>query len=216
MSQLQTKLLTETWVAMSWSDYAEVIADPLYEKAKGYYYKGHMRLEMLPVSFEHGRDHLAIAFAVTLFAVLKAMPLTGLDNTTFRKPGSGDCQPDLAYYLGKRAQAVPDGTGIVNLDRYPAPDLAIEIAKTSLLDDLGTKRSLYEELGVSEYWVVDVAQAQIIAYAITDGGSHRIRESQVLPRLSLSLLEEALRRSRETDQSAVLNWLTTQFQQSGP
>ncbi|MCC5649018.1 Uma2 family endonuclease [Nostoc sp. XA013] len=46
-----------------------------------------------------------------------------------------------------------------------APDLVIEIAKTSLLDDLGTKRclatsrfasTLYEELGIAEYWVVDV------------------------------------------------------------
>ena len=50
-------------------------------------------------------------------------------------------------------------TNIVNLDRYPAPDLVVEIAKTTLLDDLGTKRSLYEELGVAEYWVVDAGSS---------------------------------------------------------
>ena len=32
-----------------------------------------------------------------------------------------------------RAQAIPSGTGIVNLDEYPAPNLVIEVAKTSLL-----------------------------------------------------------------------------------
>ncbi|WP_373529809.1 Uma2 family endonuclease [Nostoc sp.] len=117
------------------------------------------------------------------------------------------------YYKGYMRLEMPAGTGIVKLDRYPAPDLVIEIAKTSLLDDLGTKRSLYEELGVAEYWVVDVQNAQIIAYAIVDQGSRRIRESQVLPGLAMSILEEALRRSREMSQSEVGTWLLSQFQQ---
>ncbi|MFQ4141077.1 Uma2 family endonuclease [Chlorogloeopsis sp. ULAP02] len=84
---------------------------------------------------------LVIIFAVTLFATLKRILATGLDTTTFRKTGVQDCQPDVAYYLREGAQTIATGTGIVNLDHYPAPDLVIEIAKTSLLDDLGTKRS---------------------------------------------------------------------------
>lgn len=86
------------------------------------------------------------------------------DNCTYRKARVQECQPDLSCYVGNRAQVVPQNTNIVNLDQYPAPDLVIEIAKTTLLDDLGTKRSLYEELGVIEYWVVDVQASQIIAY----------------------------------------------------
>ncbi|WP_053221579.1 Uma2 family endonuclease [Limnoraphis robusta] len=91
----------------------------------------------------------------------------------------------------------------------------IEISKSSLLDDLGTKRSLYEELGVKEYWIVDVNTAEIIAYKILNEmefGSQRIRQSQVFKGLGLSLLEEALRRNRETNQSEVLAWLMNQFQ----
>ncbi|MBG1265353.1 Uma2 family endonuclease [Nostoc sp. WHI] len=213
MSETQTQLPTDTWIYASWQDYEQAIANLLKEKAKSYYYKGHMRLEMPPVSFDHGQDHVVIIFAVTLFATLKGIQARGLDTTTFRKTGVQDCQPDVAYYLRERAQVIPAGTGIVKLDRYPAPDLVIEIAKTSLLDDLGTKRSLYEELGVAEYWVVDVQNAQIIAYAIADQGSRRIRESQVLPGLAMSILEEALRRSREMSQSEVGTWLLSQFQQ---
>lgn len=147
MTETQTQLPTDTWICASWQDYEQAIANLLNEKAKSYYYKGHMRLEM-------------------------------------------------------------------------APDLVIEIAKTSLLDDLGTKRSLYEELGVAEYWVVDVQNTQIIAYAIADQGSKRIQESQVLSGLAMSttgyayaILEEALRRSREMNQSEVGTWLLSQFQQ---
>ncbi|PHM08855.1 Uma2 family endonuclease [Nostoc sp. 'Peltigera malacea cyanobiont' DB3992] len=213
MSETQTQLPTDTWIYASWQEYEQAIANLLNEKGKSYYYKGHMRLEMPPVSFDHGKDHVIIIFAVTLFATIKGILATGLDTTTFRKTGIQDCQPDVAYYLRERAQTIPAGTGIVNLDRYPAPDLVIEIAKTSLLDDLGTKRSLYEELGVAEYWVVDVQNAQIIAYAMADEGSKRIQESQVLPGLAMPILEEALRRNREINQSEVGAWLLSQFQQ---
>jgi len=88
-----------------------------------------------------------------------------------------------------------------------------EIANTSLADGKGEKRLLYEALGVGEYWVVDVANVQILAFAIADGGSKRITESQVLPNLPLSLLEEALRRTRETPQSEVIRWLLARFQE---
>jgi Uma2 family endonuclease len=88
----------------------------------------------------------------------------------------------------------------------------IEVAKSSLLDDMGAKRSLYEELGVAEYWVVDVQNAQILAYAMADQGSKRIQVSLVLPGLAIAVLEEALHRSWETDQSQVGSWLMTQFQ----
>ncbi|MEH1867357.1 MAG: Uma2 family endonuclease [Nostoc sp.] len=213
MSELQTQLPTDTWIYTSWQDYEQIVANLLKEKVKSYYYKGHMRLEMAPVSFDHGKDHVVIIFAVTLFAALKGILATGLDTTTFRKTGVQDSQPDVAYYLREHAQTIPAGTGIVNLDRYPAPDLVIEIAKTSLLDDLGTKRSLYEDLGVAEYWVVDVKNSQIIAYAIADQGSKRIQESQVLPGLTIAILEEALRCSREINQSQVGAWLLSQFQQ---
>ncbi|MBD2203824.1 Uma2 family endonuclease [Calothrix sp. FACHB-1219] len=212
MSETQTQLPTDTWILASWQEYLQTLTNVLSNQSKSYYYKGHMRLEIAPVSFDHGQNHVVIIFAVTLFAALKGIPATGLDTTTFRKTGIQDCQPDIAYYVKERAQSIPTGTGIVNLDLYPAPDLVIEIAKTSLLDDLGTKRSLYEELNVSEYWVVDVQNAQIIAYAIAEQGSKRIQVSQVLPGLAIAVLEAALRRSREMNQSQVGNWLLTQFQ----
>ncbi|MBD0269363.1 MAG: Uma2 family endonuclease [Cyanobacteria bacterium Co-bin8] len=213
MNNLQTKSPINTWIVASWNEYVHTISNPTYEQAKGYYYKGHMRIEMSPVGFDHGKDHVVIIFAVNLFAALKGIPATGLDTTTLRKTGVRECQPDVSYYLSDRAQAIPSGTGIVNLDQYPAPNLVIEIAKTSLLDDVGTKRALYEELGVSEYWMVDVQNAQLLAYAVADQGSQRIQTSQVLPGLTLAVVEEALRRSRETDQSQVGTWLLNQFQQ---
>jgi hypothetical protein len=50
MSQLQIQLPTDKWIYTSWEDYKQV-ADSLQEKEKTYYYKGYMRLEILPVSY---------------------------------------------------------------------------------------------------------------------------------------------------------------------
>ena len=212
MTSLQIKPRTDSWVLATWDEYINQLNDPIYQQAKGYYYKGHMRIEMSPVSFDHGQDHVIIIFAVNLFVALKQIPATGLDTATFRKIGVRECQPDVAYYFGKNARAIPSGTGIVNLDQYPAPNLVIEIARSSLLDDLGIKRALYEELGVNEYWVVDVQKAQLLAYSMTNQGSQRIQVSQVLPGLEVGVLEEALQRSRQTNQAEVGAWLLSRFQ----
>lgn len=212
MTNLQFKPRTDAWILTTWDDYINQLNDPIYQQAKGYYYKEHMRIEMSPVSFDHGQDHVIIIFAVNLFVALKQIPATGLDTTTFRKMGIGECQPDIAYYLGENAKVIPSGTGIVNLDHYPAPNLVIEIARSSLLDDLGIKRALYEELGVNEYWVIDVQNAKLLAYSMSNQGSQRIQVSQVLPGLEVVVLEEALQRSRQTNQAEVGAWLLSQFQ----
>ncbi|WP_366557791.1 hypothetical protein [Okeania sp. SIO1I7] len=56
-------------------------------------------------------------------------------------------------------------------------------------DDKGEKRILYENIRVGEYWIVEVENAKVIAFAVADGGSKQIRESLVLPGLKISLLD---------------------------
>jgi Uma2 family endonuclease len=214
MNQLQTKPPTDTWVAATWDEYIQIIEKPEYEKAKGYYHNGQMRIEMPPVGNDHASDHTIIIGAIALFAATKGINLNGKDNCTYRKTGFDEAQPDVSYYIGKNADIVPYGTSIIDLDIYPLPTLVIEVAKTSLADDKGEKRLLYEELGVTEYWIVDVKNVQVIAFAIENGGSRRITQSQVLPGLEISLLNEAFRRSRQMNQGQVYAWLLVQFQQS--
>ena len=168
---------------------------------------------MSPVGYDHARDHTSITLTAGLFAGLKDIPMNGIDNCTYRKTGFQDAQPDLSYYIGEKANSIPSGTTIIDLDTYPPPDLAIEVANTSLADDRGEKRLLYEDLNVKEYWVIDVKNVRVIAFAIENNGSRRITESQVLPGLKMSVLQEALQRTRQMTQSEVIPWLLTQFQQ---
>ncbi|XWK87350.1 MAG: Uma2 family endonuclease [Phormidium sp.] len=207
-----TQIPTDTWVNASWSDYLQTINHPDYQTAKTYYYKSRYRIEMSPVTNEHARDHSIIIFAVCLYATLTGIPLNGKDNCTYRHPELQEAQPDFSCYIGDNAQAISWGTGIINLADFPPPDLVIEIARSSISDDKGEKRLLYEDLQVKEYWIVDVNTTQILAFAIHQRGSERIKESQILPGLKFSVLESALSQSRTQTQSEVCAWLLTQFQ----
>jgi Uma2 family endonuclease len=182
------------------------------EKAKSYYYQGKIRFEMSPLGNDHASDHSIIITAINIYNILKGIKFDCKDNCTHRKTGYQSAQPDLSYYVGDNANAIPYNTGVINLDVYPAPNLVIEIANTSLPDDLGYKRLLYENFGCQEYWIVDVQNQRIIAFAISDGGSKQISQSEVLSNLDLGILEEALRKTRQEDHGKVGAWLMQQFQ----
>lgn len=212
-TELQTPLSVDAWVAATWDEYVDAIANPAYANAKSYYHNRQMRIEMAPVGASHADDNGIIAILVNLFGIAKGVPLRLLVNCSYRKTGLQECQPDISYYIGERVSLAPQGSSVVNLDRTEPPDLTIEIADTSLADDLGQKRLLYEDVGVREYWVVDVRQTTITAFSILpDRGSQRISQSQVLPGLAIALLEEALQRSRQSDNSQVGAWFLAEVQ----
>ncbi len=212
MSNLQLQFPTDTWVKATWDEYLQALEDPRLEKAKCYYHDGQLRIEMTPIGNDHASDHTVVMLAVSLFCILKGIDFNGKDNCTYRKTEVGEAQPDASYYFRENAEAIAYGTSIIDLDRYPPPDLVIEVANTSLSDDKGEKRILYEALGVSEYWIIDVKNVQVIAFAVENGGSKRISESQVLPGLTISLLNQAFRRTRQMNQRLVGAWLMEQFQ----
>ncbi|MBD2099763.1 Uma2 family endonuclease [Leptolyngbya sp. FACHB-261] len=85
----------------------------------------------------------------------------------------------------------------------------------SLTADKGEKRLLYQVLGVTEYWIIDVQNMEVIAFGIVDGGSKRIQQSQVLP-LAIGLLQEAFQRSRQMNQGQVFAWLMSLVNESVP
>jgi Uma2 family endonuclease len=214
MIAIKDKLTTDTWVTATWNEFIQLAEDPAYQKARCYYYNGQMRIETMAVGPDHASDNTIVIFGISLFCTIKGIANKGLTNCSYRKPGVSECQPDISYYLGNRSQSAPTGSSVVDINQFSPPNLAIEVADTTLSDDKGEKRLLYEELKVDEYWVVDVKKAQILAFEIlADGGSRRIYQSQALSGLAISVLEEALERSREADQSQVGNWLLTQFQQ---
>jgi Uma2 family endonuclease len=204
-------LVTDTWVAATWEEFLALVDRPELEPARCYYDAGWMRIETMPIGSAHGQDNSILAATVSLYGTLKGITYVSFTNASFRKISERECQPDLAYYIGSDVQRPTKNNQPVDVDVWGAPALAIEISSTTLSDDLGQKRLLYERLGVQEYWVVNVEAATVIAFAIADGGSRQIQHSIVLPDLAIVVIEAALRRSQTEDDGAVNRWLLQQF-----
>ena len=203
---------TDIWVPAQWDEYVAMCEKPEYEKARCYFDSGWMRLEMAALGPLHGRENAVVLKVIAIFTAFKNIRVVELINTSFRKAGERDAQPDIAFYLGSKFQLPPRNNQPINIEIYGAPQLAVEIASTTLGDDLGRKRLLYERLGVQEYWVVNVALSTVTAFAVANGGSGEIRESQVLAGLALATVEEAMERSNIEDDGAIARWLIQTFQ----
>ena len=91
----------------------------------------------------------------------------------------------------------------------------MEVAKSSLFDDRTVKRVLYEDVGIAEYWIVNVETSEVMAYQMSDRGSQRIDASVMFPGLEIATLDQALQQSRNQDQSQVGAWLMAQVQSVG-
>ena len=202
----------DTWTSATWNQFLASSEDSESSKVRCYYDSGLMRIETMPTGSAHGQDNAMLAAIITLYGIVNNLSYVAFVNTSFRKSGERECQPDLAYYIDSNVQRPTKNNQAVDVGVWNAPTLAIEIASTSLSDDIGNKRLLYERLGVGEYWVVDVVAATMIAFEVANGGSRQIQVSQVLPGLAMNVVEEALRRSQTENDGTVNQWLLREFQ----
>ncbi|NJK51386.1 Uma2 family endonuclease [Candidatus Gracilibacteria bacterium] len=210
-SSIAKNLLTDTWVKANWEDFIAYAEDDSYEHGRFYYDRDELRIEMTPLGSGHGQDNGTVYNVVTFFATLKQIRIKGFVNTSLRKVGIAEAQPDISFYIGSDFRFPPKNNSPIDINEFGAPALAIEIAATSLNDDLNRKKLLYEQIGIQEYWVVDVKASDVIAFEISQGNSRDIQESRVLPGLELVIVEEALRRSQTEDDGQINRWLIQIF-----
>ncbi len=206
------QLETDVWVKSSPEQFL-AIADKLSHptKAKLYYHRGYMRVEMSPVGPLHARQNSIISKVISLYATVKNIRIVELVNASFRQPAKSEFQPDLSYYIGTDFELPPRTNTPINLNEFSPPKLVVEIGASSVYDDLGTKRLLYENSGVEEYWVIDANSDNVIAFSISDGRSGTVEESLVLPGLAIAFVESSLKRSQTEDDGAINRWLLQTF-----
>ena len=202
----------DTWVKASWDEFIAFADEPSLEKGRFYYDHSLMRIEMSPVGPTHAHENSIVTNVIRLFATLTNIIIYEYTNCSFRKKNNAEFQPDVAFYIGSGLKIPPRNNAPVNLNEFDLPTLVVEISSTTIHDDLGRKRLLYERLGIKEYWVIDAYTAEVFAFAIADGRSGRITRSQVLEGLEIAVVEEALQRSHTNeDDGAIARWLLQTF-----
>jgi Uma2 family endonuclease len=116
---------------------------------------------------------------------------------TERKLGEVFVSP-LDVVLSQRRVVQPDVFFISNQRRHiiqkhirGVPDLAIEIISTGTWQrDRVSKKSLYEQFGLPEYWIVDPESRTIEVFALVEGAYQVHSRGQGNERVTSRLLEE--------------------------
>ena len=111
---------SDTWVMASWAEYLKLLESLAAKGSRCYFDSGWMRLEMSPLGALHGRENSIVSTLVVLFTTLKGMRMVELTNTTFRKPGLQDAQPDIAFYLGQGFNLPPQDNSPIDVLEYGA------------------------------------------------------------------------------------------------
>ncbi|MGD1851335.1 MAG: Uma2 family endonuclease [Cyanophyceae cyanobacterium] len=204
----------EGWVEASWDDFEAIAGNKDPEGllgAKAYYYN--QRIHMVPLGYEHSRQNDIPYKISTLFAAFNQVQSIECINATLGKAGCKECQPDLSIYLGKIDHLpASENNQIIDLNQCDPPTLAVKIVVSSLANDLGPRRSLYQELVIQEYWVIDGSKRSLIAFDLSGETAQAITQSVVLPGLDLAIVTEALGRSDEGYEAAITMWLIEIFQ----
>ncbi|MGF1550543.1 MAG: Uma2 family endonuclease [Sphingomonadaceae bacterium] len=106
--------------------------------------------EIVYINAQH-RPH-ALVKSELFFAIASALkasdsPLTAIVGGSVAMPDDSVPEPDIVL------TAEPEGEGLIPLESVA---LVVEVADTTLANDLGRKARLYARKGVPEYWLVDV------------------------------------------------------------
>ncbi|MFB2979148.1 Uma2 family endonuclease [Microseira sp. BLCC-F43] len=203
------------WKPATWEDYIAYRDDTTNERMRLFF--NEKSLLVIDLSGE-GIDHGSICNLFTMlfyiwFSQNPGQIFSSLGRCLLEKPQIKACAPDLVLYLGEDYPRWQEGEPRrIDLDRWRVPNLVGEIADTSLATDLDEKKHLYAELGIPEYWVVDVRGQRVFAFQLQENGEYKeCTISLALSGLPISLLAQTLSRLKEETNGTAALWFAQQI-----
>jgi Uma2 family endonuclease len=209
-------ILKNQWQSASWKDYEQYrdALDP--DQFRLFFDRGN--LLVTEMGWE-GIDHAAICDLFTLilgfwFGLHSEQTASSLGRCLLEKAKKQSGAPDLVLYLGDDyPKWQPGEARRIDLNKWRVPDLVGEISDTTLTTDLDEKKQLYADLGIAEYWVIDVRGQRVFAFSLQDGKYKTCEQSQILAGLPISLLEETLVRLSKGSNISAAAWFNQQLSQ---
>jgi Uma2 family endonuclease len=197
----------------TWEDYLHRVENPQSELERVFFNCGSLWIE------DVGNEGINHARSSKLFTMILASWFVKQGKNKFdllggcgiEKPPYQAAAPDEILYINDNFPQDRSGESRrVNLNQWRVPDLAVEIADSTLASDLDEKKQLYLTLEVPEYWVVDVRGKRVLAFRLIDGKYQECTESVALTGLPIELLDRTLERM-DDDSGNVAMWFAAQI-----
>jgi Uma2 family endonuclease len=168
-----------TFENVSWEYYTQTLAalDQSGQHARVTYDRG--RMEIMTVGRRHEIIKKAIGRLLETYAGEMRIGIEGVGNVTCRrKELERGLEPDECYYVISEYRGTED---LLDLENNPPPDLAIEVEVTR---GIGTRRSIYAELGVPEVWRFN--GVDVLVMSLAGSGYEPAVRSRFFPSLDIA------------------------------
>jgi Uma2 family endonuclease len=203
------------WTTATWEDYLAVRDDRKNDNI-GLFFNCD-RLLVIDMGKE-GINHASINNLFTMlfyiwFSQRSEQILTTLGGCLLEKPKKQAASPDLMLYVGSDYPIWQTGERrYINLEKWRVPNLVGEISDTTLTTDLDEKKHLYADLGIPEYWVVDVQSLRVFAFQLQSNGKYQeCATSVALLGLPIALLNQTLERLNAGTNGSAAMWFAEQI-----
>ena len=204
----------QKWQQATWDDYVMLRDDNNGDRYKLFFDNQKLWIEMGAEGINHAK--FGDLFAMILLVCATKFPdikLSTFGGCQMEKKGQRAVAPDIVVYVGDHTPTWKAGQSrFIDLEQWRSPDLVGEIADTTLAIDLDEKKRVYAELGIAEYWVIDVRAYRLFAFKLDENGVYKQCEvSQVLPNLEISLLEKTLEQLTTKTNTEAAIWFSKQI-----
>jgi Uma2 family endonuclease len=214
LTRVHSTVTLRQWQPAAWEDYVACRDDLSLERVRLFFNQGYFWIDMGSEGINHARvNELFTLLIFAWFSRFTDMKADLLGGCLLEKPKKQAASPDLVLYLGEEVPRWQSGEPRrIDLEQWRVPELVGEVSDTTLADDLDEKKKLYADLGIPEYWVVNVSGKQVLAFLLQENGKYQqCSHSIALNGLEIALLERALARlDEETNVSAAL-WFGQQL-----
>ncbi len=184
--------------AVDWQTYEKFLDAVGKRRLRLTYDRGN--LEIMAPSWNHEWWKRRFGFLMPLLGAETNVAVQGGGSTTYRREDlERGLEPDECFYIGPHAVQMR-GPREIDLQRDPAPDLAVEIdiSSSSL-----NRQSIYAALRVPELWRFDGASLQ--AYRLGANGAYELCEHSLsFPFLPLVAFVQFLQDTQELEESALI------------
>lgn len=209
----QEKSFSE-WKIATWENYLAYRDNPNAEILRLFFNQTKLLVEMGTEGISHATicDLFTLVFGFW-FSQNPEQVFTSLGRCLLEKPPQQAAAPDLVLYLGEDFPRWQAGQRrYINLNKWLVPNLVGEIADTTLATDLDEKKHLYAELGIPEYWVIDVRGQRVFAFQLQSNGVYQeCDRSLALAGLPIDLLNQTLSRLNDGTNGSAAIWFAQQI-----
>jgi Uma2 family endonuclease len=179
---------------ISWATFEALVADDERVSPRFAYDQG--TLEIMSPSAAHEWFHRLVGRVIEAYTLERLIPIRSGGSTTMKAQlKERGLEPDECYYVSR--EPLVRGREKIDLNRDPAPDLAIEV---EISRSAVNKLAIYADLGVREVWFYD-GDAIRMEVMQPDGKFAPQLESSELPGLTVDIVEAFLARRSDSDET---------------